>query len=110
MASESEEHAIGYQVLARGTPVEAADGTQVGTFEKAIHHPREHMLDGIVIQTREGRFFVDAPEVARITNLRITLTIGPGEVQELPAYRSALGRMSESAGRAARRRARRLRH
>jgi hypothetical protein len=109
MSSEPEEHAIGYQVLPRGTPIEAADGTQVGTFEKAIHHPREHMLDGIVMQTGDGRFFVDAPEVARITNLRITLTIDSEGVRELPPYRSVFGRMGESAGRAARRRARRLR-
>ena len=33
------------------------------------------MLDGIVMRTAEGRRFVDAPEVARITNLRIMLVI-----------------------------------
>ena len=89
---DSDEHAIGYQVLPRGVPVEAADGTQVGTFEQAIHHKREHMLDGIVIQTRAARLFVDAPEVERITNRRVILTIAPEEVAELPPYRSFLGR------------------
>src|SRR4051812_37652841 len=54
-AQPEEEHAIGYQVLPRGVPVEAADGERVGTFHKAIHHPREHMLDGIVIETHDGR-------------------------------------------------------
>ena len=92
VASEPEEHAIGYQVLPRGTPVEASDGTPVGTFEKAIHHRREHMLDGIVIRTERGRFFVDAPEVERITNLRVILRIDGSDVEELPAYRGALGR------------------
>jgi hypothetical protein len=107
MADEPE-HAIGYQVLPRGTPVEASDGVQVGTFDKAIHHPREHMLDGIVIQTRDGKRFVDAPEVARITNLRITLVIDSAEVNELPPYRGALGRMSDAAARRTRRRLRRI--
>jgi hypothetical protein len=107
MADEPE-HAIGYQVLPRGTPVEASDGVQVGTFDKAIHHPREHMLDGIVIQTQDGKRFVDAPEVARITNLRITLVIDSAEVKDLLPYRGALGRMSEAATRRTRRRLRRI--
>jgi hypothetical protein len=87
-----DEHAIGYQVLPRGTPVEAADGMQVGTFDKAIHHAREHMLDGVVIRTDKGRFFVDAPEIARITNRRVILTIDAAAVAGLPAYRGFLGR------------------
>jgi hypothetical protein len=89
---DENEHAIGYQVLPRGVPVEAADGTQVGIFDQAIHHYREHMLDGIVMRTDEGRVFVDAPEVARITNRRVILNIGPDEVAELPPYKSFLGR------------------
>ena len=89
---DSGEHAIGYQVLPRGVPVEAADGTTIGSFDKAIHHQREHMLDGIVIRTESARLFVDAPEVARITNRRVILTIAPEEVAELPPYRGFLGR------------------
>ena len=87
-----DEHAIGYQVLPKGVPVEASDGTEVGKFDKAIHHHREHMLDGIVMRTEKGRFFVDAPEIARITNRRVILTIDTGAVTALPAYRSFLGR------------------
>jgi hypothetical protein len=89
---DADEHAIGYQVLPRGTPVEAADGTRVGTFDRAIHHYREHMLDGVVIRTDKGRLFVDAPEIARITNRRVLLTIDPAAVAALPPYRSFLGR------------------
>ena len=87
-----DEHAIGYQVLPSGVPVEAADGTQVGTFEKAIHHQREHMLDGIVIRTGDGRLFVDAPEIERITNRRVILTIDVAAVGQLQPYRGFLGR------------------
>jgi hypothetical protein len=88
----TDEHAIGYQVLPRGTPVEASDGTKVGTFDRAIHHYREHMLDGVVIRTDKGRFFVDAPEIARITNQRVILTIDSAAVADLSPYRSFLGR------------------
>jgi hypothetical protein len=87
-----DEHAIGYQVLPPGVPVEAADGTKIGTFDRAIHHAREHMLDGIVMRTENGRFFVDAPEIARITNRRVILTIDTTAVADLPPYRSFLGR------------------
>jgi hypothetical protein len=89
---DSDEHAIGYQVLPRGVPVEAADGTEVGKFQKAIHHHREHMLDGIVIESEKGRQFVDAPEIARITNRRVILNIDSAAVADLPPYRSFLGR------------------
>jgi hypothetical protein len=89
---DSDEHAIGYQVLPRGVPVEAADGTEVGKFQKAIHHHREHMLDGIVIESEKGRQFVDAPEIERITNRRVILTIDSAAVADLPPYRSFLGR------------------
>jgi hypothetical protein len=92
VSTDADEHAIGYQVLPRGVPVEAADGTEVGRFDRAIHHHREHMLDGIVMRNDDGRFFVDAPEIARITNRRVILTIETDEVASLPRYRSFLGR------------------
>jgi hypothetical protein len=107
-----EEHAIGYQVLPKGIPVEAADGVQVGTFEKALDLPRERLLDGIVIRTKEGRFFVDAPEVARITNRRILLTIDSAETAGLPPYSGLAarigGRISARANRKVQRTKRRL--
>jgi hypothetical protein len=93
MATEDpDEYAIGSQVLPPGTPVEAADGTRVGTVEQAIEHQRENMLDGIVIRTDQGRVFVDAPEVERITNRRVILTIDTAEVAALPPYGSSSGR------------------
>lgn len=91
------EHAIGYQVLRRGTPVEASDGTPVGTFHKALHHGREHLFDGIVIKTEEGKRFVDAPEVARITNKRVILTIDSVAVAALPPHHGVLGTIQERA-------------
>ena len=98
-----DEHAIGYQVLPRGTPVEAADGVQVGTFHKALHHGREHLFDGIVLKTEEGKRFVDAPEVARITNRRVILTIDSAAIAELPEHHGVLGPLQERAQHRARR-------
>ncbi|HEV3001073.1 MAG TPA: hypothetical protein VGW75_10085 [Solirubrobacteraceae bacterium] len=107
-AEDPGEHAIGYQVLPRGTPVVAADGQEVGTFDRALHHGREHLFDGMVIRTEDGRRFVDAPEVARITNRRVTLSIDSAAVRELPEHKGALGGLQDRAQRRARRLGRRL--
>jgi len=92
--ADDDGHAIGYKVLARGTPVRTSDGVQVGTVRRVLDNAREHIFDGIVIDTRDGRRFVDAPEVARITASRVTLTITAAEAAELPKYhrRTAAGR------------------
>ena len=77
-------HAISYLALPRGVPVHASDGAQVGTVHRALDNEREHIFDGIVIDTPDGRRFVDAPEVARIAEKRVTLTITAAEAAQLP--------------------------
>ena len=99
---------ISYMVLAKGTRVESSDGAEVGTVKEVLQVPEKDVFDGIVIQTPDGKRFVDAPEVARITNLRITLVIDSTGVKNLPPYRGALGRMSDAAARRTRRRLRRI--
>lgn len=83
-----DEHAISYQALRRGTPVLDVHGIEVGTVRKVHAISREHLLDGIDIDTPDGPRFVDAPEVQRITNRAVTLTIDQTEVAELPAPRN----------------------
>ncbi len=102
-AEDPDEHAIGYQVLPRGTPVFASDGEQVGTFAKALHHGREHLFDGMVVKTEGGSRFVDAPEVDRITNKRVTLRIDSTEVGRLPEHHGVLGPLQQRAEHRARR-------
>ena len=46
---------------------------------------REHIFDGLVIQTTGGeRRFVDAPEVARTAERAVTLNITAAECADLP--------------------------
>jgi hypothetical protein len=78
--------AISYTVLARGTPIHASDGTQLGTTERVLENEREQIFDGIVMRTAGGEVWVDAPEVARITEGRVTLRIDADEAAALPAY------------------------
>lgn len=91
-------HAIGYKVLARGTPVRTSDGVEIGTVRRVQDNAREHIFDGIVIDTPDGRRFVDAPEVARIFERAVVLTITAEEARELPAQEPKIATRMRSAG------------
>jgi hypothetical protein len=103
-----EDHQIGYQALPRGVPVFTSDGVELGTVHRVQDNAREHIFDGIVVSTRDGRVFVDAPEVARITVRRVTLTIDSAAAERLPQARGARGVLEEQARRTVRRWRRRL--
>jgi len=77
-------HAISYKVLERGTPVVTADGEDVGTVREVLENVAEHIFDGLVIDTPGGQRFVDAPEIARIAERRVTLTLDAEGVAGLP--------------------------
>ncbi len=95
--ADDDEHQIGYQALPRGTEVMSSDGVTLGTVERVLDNAREHIFDGIVIRTPEGRRFVDAPEVARITIRRVTLNITAAEADDhLTAHRGTLGALETS--------------
>jgi hypothetical protein len=78
--------AISYKVLARGTPVHSRDDVELGTVDRVLDNAREQIFDGIVMRRAGGDVFVDAPEVARITERRVTLSIDASEAAGLPAY------------------------
>jgi len=82
--ADDDAQAISYHLLARGTPVHLADGALLGTVDQVLDNVREHIFDGIVVQTPAGLRFVDAPEVRRITERRVTLSIGAEEAAGLP--------------------------
>jgi hypothetical protein len=82
--TDDDGHAISYKVLARGTPVRTSDGVDVGTVRAVLENEREHLFDGLVIDTPQGRRFVDAPEIARIAERRVTLSIDAAAAAELP--------------------------
>ena len=85
--TDEDGHQIGYKVLPRGTPVHTSDGVEIGTVQRVLDNAREHIFDGIIIATPDGRRFVDAPEVARITVKRVTLTLDAAGAKALPPPR-----------------------
>jgi hypothetical protein len=101
--SYDDEHQVSYHALPRGVPVLSADGIQLGTVQRVLDNAREHIFDGIVMKTEKGNRFVDAPEVARITNRRVTLTINAIDAADLPEHRGALGSLESNLKRSGRR-------
>ena len=90
---------IGYKALPRGVPVHTSEGVRFGTVHEVKDNVREHIFDGIVVDTPDGRRFVDAPEVARISTARVTLTIDARTAQALPVEPGAVGSIGERARR-----------
>jgi len=79
-------YAISYKLLHGGVPVVTSDGIEVGTVDRVLENEREHIFDGIVVRSERGDLFVDAPEVTRIAERRVTLSIDSGQAQALPPY------------------------
>jgi hypothetical protein len=77
--------AVHYTALKRGTPVYGSDEVEVGKIVEVLDNYREHIFDGLVIETADGvRRFVDAPEVARTAERGVTLAITAAQAEELP--------------------------
>jgi hypothetical protein len=78
-------HAVHYSAVERGTPVYSSDGVELGAVDAVLDNYREHIFDGIVMETAAGDLrFVDAPEVARTAERAVTLSIDAEQAAELP--------------------------
>ena len=90
---------IAYTALQTSTHIFSSDDVELGTVERVIENKKEHIFDGIVMRTGNGLRWVDAPEVARITERRVTLTIDATAAAEqltdyapgAPEYRANVG-------------------
>ncbi len=89
--SDDDGYAISYKVLEAGTPVHSSDGEALGTVREVLDNRAEHIFDGLVIDTPGGERFVDAPEVARIAERRVTLALDAAAAASLPERDSAGG-------------------
>ena len=82
---EDDGHAVHYSAVERGTPVFTSDGVEVGKVDAVLDNYREHIFDGLVIETLEGDLrFVDAPEVRRTAERAVTLSIDAAAAADLP--------------------------
>jgi hypothetical protein len=74
---------IAYTVLAEGTAVHSADGHQLGTVKRVLADEGTDVFDGIVVDTDDGRRFVDAPEVDALYERLVVLTITAEQARQL---------------------------
>lgn len=75
-------HAIGFEVLRRGTPVITSDGVEIGTTRRVSNAVRERIFDGLTIDTPAGQRFLDAPEVERIYERAVITTFPAAEAEQ----------------------------
>jgi len=77
---------IAYTALKPGAEVVSSDAQRVGVVESVIDNARENIFDGLVVRTEDGLRFVDAPEVARIAERRVTLSLDAAQAAQLGPY------------------------
>jgi hypothetical protein len=61
-----------------------SDGVAAGTVDAVLENEREQIFDGLDVRTPHGPRFVDAPEIARITNVQVELSIDDAALAALP--------------------------
>ncbi|TML08776.1 MAG: hypothetical protein E6G41_01375 [Actinobacteria bacterium] len=90
-------HAISYHALRRGTVVRSSDGVELGKVRRVEEETRSHIFDGIVLDTPDGRRFLDAPEVAHIAERAVTTTFPAAQAdQHLAEMGSALAKRAKN--------------
>ena len=77
---------IAYTALERGTAIVSSDDRTLGTVERVVDNPRENIFDGIVMRAGDRRVWVDAPEVARIYERRVVLSLDSDGAAALGDY------------------------
>lgn len=84
MSERDDGIAVHYTTVARGTPIYASDGEEVGRVVRVMDNHREHILDGIVFEDENGTVrFVDGPEVQRTFERAVELNIDSAAATQL---------------------------
>jgi sporulation protein YlmC with PRC-barrel domain len=75
---------IAYTALQPGTPVQTSDGHQFATVQAVLVDEKVSVFDGIVVQTPEGRRFVDADQIGSIYSTYVCTTLSAEQAASLP--------------------------
>lgn len=75
---------IAYEVLEKGVPVYASDGTQLGTVDHVVAAPEEDIFHGLVIRTDNGPRFIAADDIDSLHERGVDLRIDSSAAAELP--------------------------
>src|SRR5215211_6649489 len=75
---------ISYMVLTEGTPVFSSDGNELGAVKRVLADAGSDIFDGLIVDTRDGDRFVDAPNVAEIYERAVVLGLSCDDAQHMP--------------------------
>jgi hypothetical protein len=75
---------IAYMVLAERTPVFSSDGVKLGEVKRVLADEETDIFDGLIVDTRDGERFVDAPNVAELYERAVVLTLSSDDAQHMP--------------------------
>ncbi|MGH2927172.1 MAG: PRC-barrel domain-containing protein [Solirubrobacteraceae bacterium] len=76
---------ISYEVLAKGTPVLSAEGTEIGTVHHVLADESADVFDGIVVsEGAGGHRFADADDVQSIHERGVVLRLDADACSRLP--------------------------
>ena len=78
------EHPIAYTALQPGTSVQTSDGYDFATVQAVLVDEKVSVFDGIVVQTGEGRRFVDADQIDSIYTTYVRTTLSVEQAAKLP--------------------------
>ncbi len=90
---------IAYEVLEKGVPVHACDGTQVGTVHHVVAAREQDVFHGLVISVPgHGRRLVEASDVASLHERGVDLRIDAQAAARLAAPHGGAGSYTEDVG------------
>jgi hypothetical protein len=79
----SDETPIAYEVLAKGTRVLSASGTEIGVVEHVLADSSLDLFDGLVVKTPAGLRFVTADQVGLITTTAVHSKVADADIPNL---------------------------
>ena len=82
--SESDAHPIAYTALQPGRPVQTSDGQVFASVLAVLVDEKVSVFDGIVVDTAEGKRFVDADQVGSIYTTHVRTTLSAEQAANLP--------------------------
>jgi hypothetical protein len=78
-----DETPIAYEVLAKGTAVLSATGTEIGVVEHVLADSSLDLFDGLVVKTPAGLRFVTADQVGLITTTAVHSKVADADIPNL---------------------------
>lgn len=79
-----DETPISYLALEKGTEVDTASGTVIGTVEHVLQVPELDLFDGLVVATHHGLRFIERDQITEITRSVVRTSVTDEEAADLP--------------------------